>query len=415
MGKKIASGKKIVGKRVSGEIHTLQKHGIDKGDDMLLADVYGVGNVLTERLAKAGFLTVGDVRKNPEKALEVEGFGPKKLAVLGIKAPKKQKKTPMNHEVFKPRVSPPKYIDEIVFERDINGHKVVGKLRLREVKPTKYDENQYSIEIYQDGKLIHKTIGEISQQKGALRWGRRIEIAGKRGINALRLPEDVLTKDKRNKEILKSHIDKVVDEMVRTNKPLFEVIYVEDVDPDYDVPHYEVAPTFSSDEIGGVPVGEVIKEALWRHSHISSGDLKLMRLRFNTKEELMNADPVKVGDKYYLTWKSIDRIYGITQAKEVERKEKEFLRANKLEVVSEKLDIPQGVTMGTLYEPRGEIKATVTLRDKKTGKIAKFSCKNIPDVGYIVTPVTKNIDKDFEERAVKYLKKYPPIPTNMRM
>ena len=91
MGKKIASGKKIVGKRVSGEIHTLQKHGIDKGDNMLLADVYGVGNILTERLAKAGFLTVGDVRKNPEKALEVEGFGPQKLAVLGIKAPKRQK------------------------------------------------------------------------------------------------------------------------------------------------------------------------------------------------------------------------------------------------------------------------------------------------------------------------------------
>jgi len=91
LGKKIVSGKKIVGKRVSGEIHTLQRHGIDKGDNMLLADVYGVGNVLTERLAKAGFLTVGDVKKNPEKALEVEGFGPQKLAVLGIKVPKKQK------------------------------------------------------------------------------------------------------------------------------------------------------------------------------------------------------------------------------------------------------------------------------------------------------------------------------------
>jgi hypothetical protein len=104
--------------------------------------------------------------------------------------------------------------------------------------------------------------------------------------------------------------------------------------------------------------------------------------------------------------------------------------------------IKQGTTMGEEPDPY----VLVEITDPQTGESARYNCRNIFDFGYVVNPAysvaeglepgglaVKQNDKwywqyfgssgwrnvrqmtDFEVKAVQYLWKFPPLPTDIRM
>jgi hypothetical protein len=293
--------------------------------------------------------------------------------------------------------------------------KLIMEYKIKGIKENEYDPDGY----YYNSEFL--------SDRNAMSF-YDVKINGK-SIGGVGLPEEILKEIKNLFEQFKTerenNIIQVVNELVEGKRK----IYFSIVGCDY--PHYQAWIRDLPKDLDGLEQGimtRAIKIVMGKDEYVSNPcDYLQNFVNKNVKDTLDSDFEMNLKD---ILQPAIEKKIEKQKANQILEKEKHSM---KVEVLKQ----------GHMQGEGEDLYAKVKITDIETGESAQFTCRNIFDFGYIVNPdfaIIKGLDPggllnnenwevfeeskgwypvrqatEFEKKAVKYLHKFPPIYSEIRM